>query len=92
MVLKDSSHAMKGVDISKGPSERELPDFDLIQEIIIEDSDWPLPRPPPPPVDLLRQDHEMLTQSSSPSSQPVLVARGTACQPTCTFPQLPQQT
>lgn len=92
MVLKDSSHAMKGVDISKGPSERELPDFDLIQEIIIEDSDWPLPRPPPPPVDLLRQDHEMLTQSSSPSSQPVLVARGTACQPTCTFPQLPLQT
>ncbi|KAM7399312.1 hypothetical protein PAMP_018593 [Pampus punctatissimus] len=24
-------------------------------------------------------------------SQPVLVPRGTACQPTCTFPQLPQQ-
>lgn len=61
---------------------------DLIQEIITEDSDRPgasLPGPPPPPVDLLCQPHSQSTRmrqqsSSSPSSQPVLVARGTACQ------------
>ncbi|CAK6963418.1 transcription factor RelB isoform X1 [Scomber scombrus] len=93
MVLKDSSYAMKGGDIYKAPSERGLTDFDLIQEIIKEDRDRSgasLPRPPPPPVDLLCTNSEMLGQTCQPSSQPVLVARGTACQPTCPFPQLPQ--
>ncbi|XP_037630840.1 transcription factor RelB isoform X1 [Sebastes umbrosus] len=96
MVFKDSSHAMKDMDIFNGTSEpRGQSDFDLIEEIISEYGDRPLPGPPAPPAELLcqphGQNHRMLRQSSSPSAQPVLVARGTACQPTCTFPQPQQQ-
>ncbi|XP_042342971.1 transcription factor RelB homolog isoform X2 [Plectropomus leopardus] len=99
MVLKDSSHVMKDMDIFNGTSEPGGPsDFDLIEEIITEDrsrASLPGPRPPPPPADLLSQphsqNHRMLRPSSSPTSQPVLVARGTACQPACTFPQPQQQ-
>lgn len=84
----------------RGPS-----DFELIQEIIKEDRLGPsLPRPPPPPSELrCQQSHRMLprtspstsssasasSSSSSSSSQPVLVARGTAHQPSCSFQQLP---
>ncbi|KAM9853085.1 transcription factor RelB homolog isoform 2-T2 [Aulostomus maculatus] len=90
---------MKDMDIFNGTSERDLSDFDLIQEIIKEDGDRsgaPLPGPPPPPVDLLSQpqgqNRRMLRQNlSSPSSQPVLVSRGTTCQSSCTFPQPLQQ-
>lgn len=57
---------------------------DLIEEIISEYGDRPLPGPPAPPAELLcqphGQNHRMLRQSTSPPAQPVLVARGTACQ------------
>ncbi|XP_069004245.1 transcription factor RelB homolog isoform X1 [Embiotoca jacksoni] len=63
--------------------------MDLIEEIITEDNErlavslpGPLPPPPPPPADLLCQtaySQNHLRQSPSPSSKPVLVARGTAC-------------
>nr|WAQ14796.1 RELB proto-oncogene NF-kB subunit [Lateolabrax maculatus] len=90
MVFKESSHAMRDMDIFTGTPERGVSDFDLIQEIITEDG-ASLPGPPPPPADLLcqphSQNHRRLRQSSSPPSQAVLVARGTACQPPCTFPQ-----
>ncbi|XP_033953652.1 transcription factor RelB isoform X1 [Pseudochaenichthys georgianus] len=94
MVLKNNSHAMKGMDIFNGTEPRGPSDFDLIEEIITEDGGERLrallPGPPAPPADLCQpQNHRLLRQSSSPSSQPVLVARGTACQPTCTFPQPP---
>ncbi|XP_018557612.1 transcription factor RelB homolog isoform X2 [Lates calcarifer] len=65
---------------------------DLIQEIIteyVEQPSAPFPRPGPPPADLLDQlpcsQHSRMHQQSP--SQPVLVARGTAHQPNCTFPQ-----
>ncbi|XP_073340460.1 proto-oncogene c-Rel isoform X1 [Pagrus major] len=98
MLFKDSSHAMKDMDAFNGTSERPTDLIDLIEEIIIEDSERlvpSLPGPPRPPDDLLctsqTENHRRLRQSSSPSSQPVLVARGTACQQTCPFPQsLPQ--
>lgn len=67
---------------------------DLIEEIITEErTRTSLPGPPPPPADLCQphnQNQRMLQPSSSPPPQPVLVARGTAHQPVCTFPQ-PQQ-
>ncbi|XP_071368681.1 transcription factor RelB isoform X2 [Centroberyx affinis] len=83
---------MRDMDIFNGTP-------DIIQELITEEvgvserfqspSGASLPGPPPPPADLhcqpLSQNHRMLRQSSSPSSQPVLVARGTA--PQVTFPQ-----
>ncbi|XP_059186718.1 transcription factor RelB homolog [Centropristis striata] len=83
-------------------SSAELSDFDLIDEIITEDGGQlrpSLPGPPPPPAVLRspthnqnhNQNHRIPRQSSSPPSQPVLVARGTACQPTCSFPQPAQQ-
>lgn len=60
---------------------------ELLEEIITEDKEQPippLPRPPRPPADLFYQphgeNHTRLRQSSSSPSQPVLVARGTACQ------------
>ncbi|XP_070685695.1 transcription factor RelB isoform X2 [Pempheris klunzingeri] len=90
MVFKESSHAMKDMDIFNGTPERRVSDFDLIQEIITQDG-ASLPGPPPPPGDLLcqphSQNHRRHQQSSSPPSHGVLVARGTACQPPCTFPQ-----
>ncbi|KAI9538672.1 hypothetical protein NQZ68_012325 [Dissostichus eleginoides] len=94
MVHKDNSHAMKDMDIFNGTEPRGPSDFDLIEEIITEDGGERLrallPGPPAPPADLCQpQNHRLLQQSSSPPSQPVLVARGTACQPTCTFPQPP---
>ncbi|XP_056906444.1 transcription factor RelB isoform X1 [Takifugu flavidus] len=86
---------MKDMDIFRGTCERGHNDFDLIEELIEEDeqrSAAPLPRPPPPPAELLCESgdgsHRRPRQNSSPPSQPLLVARGTACQPTCTFPQL----
>ncbi|KAM9358998.1 proto-oncogene c-Rel [Symphorus nematophorus] len=84
---------MKDMDVFNGTSDRGQTDFDLIHEIITEDSQRPidtLPRPPPPPVDLL-EDHGRLQQSSSPPSRPVLLARGTQCQSTLSFPQPLQQ-
>ena len=61
--------------------------IDLIEEIITEDSESvvaSLPGPPRPPDNLLcmpqAESNRRLRQSSLPSSQPVLVARGTACQ------------
>ncbi|KAF3847680.1 hypothetical protein F7725_020708, partial [Dissostichus mawsoni] len=82
------------MDIFNGTEPRGPSDFDLIEEIITEDGGERLrallPGPPAPPADLCQpQNHRLLRQSSSPPSQPVLVARGTACQPTCTFPQPP---
>lgn len=64
---------------------------DLIEELIEEDeqrSATPLPRPPPPPAELVCESgggsHRRPRQNSSPPSQlpsqPLLVARGTACQ------------
>lgn len=56
---------------------------DDLTEIIIKDCKNHLPGPPPPPVDLLQpysENHWRHRQSSSPPSQHVLVARGTACQ------------
>ncbi|XP_035857032.1 proto-oncogene c-Rel isoform X2 [Sander lucioperca] len=99
MVFKDSSHAMKDMDVFNGISETRGPsDFDLIEEIITEEGERSrasLPRPPAPPADLLcqphSQNHRMPRQSSPPPPAPVLVARGTACQPICTFPQPQQQ-
>ncbi|XP_070827388.1 transcription factor RelB isoform X3 [Chaetodon trifascialis] len=89
---------MKDMDLFNGISDRGQSDFDLINEIITEDSEREvasLPGPPRPPVDLICQPHSenprRLRQSSSPPSQSMLVARGTACQPTCTFPQPLQQ-
>ncbi|XP_040016996.1 transcription factor RelB-like isoform X2 [Gasterosteus aculeatus] len=80
---------MNDMDIFNGASEPRGPsDFDLIEEIITEWSGASLPGPPPPPADLLCQDHRMRQQSPS---QPVLLSRGAACQPTCTFPQPQQQ-
>ncbi|XP_026196403.1 putative transcription factor p65 homolog isoform X2 [Anabas testudineus] len=86
MVLKDSLHAMKDMDVS-GSAER-LSDFG--------DCSLPLPGPPHPPAELLTQrqnshNHRMFRQGSPPTSRPVLVARGTACQSTCTFPQAQRQ-
>ncbi|XP_041796534.1 transcription factor p65 isoform X2 [Chelmon rostratus] len=85
---------MKDMDLFNGISEPGQTDFDLINQIITEE-EASLPRPPRPPVDLLCQphseSHRRLRQSSSPPSQSVLVARGTQCQPTCTFPQPLQQ-
>ncbi|KAK5868682.1 hypothetical protein PBY51_009675 [Eleginops maclovinus] len=91
---------MKDMDIFNGTEPRAPSDFDLIEEIITEDGVErlrpSLPGPPAPPADLRQpQNHRMLRQSSSsssPTSQPVLVARGTACQQTCTFPQPPSCT
>ncbi|XP_029301761.1 transcription factor p65 isoform X2 [Cottoperca gobio] len=83
---------MKGTDISNGTEPRGPSVFDLIEEIIIEDRERllaPLPGPPAPPADLCEshsQNHRMLRQSSSQPS-PVLLARGTPCQPTYTIPQ-----
>ncbi|XP_068567558.1 transcription factor RelB isoform X2 [Cebidichthys violaceus] len=85
MVFKDYSHAMDGFNGTSDPS-----DFDLIEEIITEWSGASLPGPPAPPADLC-SNPRMRQQTSSPPSQPVLLARGTACQPTCTFPQPQQQ-
>lgn len=64
------------------PSETQSILFftDLIEEIITEWSGPSLPGPPDPPADLLCQNHRMRQQSSSPPSQPLLLARGTACQ------------
>ncbi|XP_035479799.1 transcription factor RelB isoform X2 [Scophthalmus maximus] len=84
---------MKDMDIFSGTSERGLSDFELIEEIITQDGEQPvvaLPRPCPPPADLLsqlpRSQHvRMHRQGPSLSSQPVLVARSTAHPPTCTF-------
>ncbi|XP_030249133.1 transcription factor RelB isoform X2 [Sparus aurata] len=98
MLCKDFSHAMKDMDGFNGTSERQTDLIDLIEEIITEDNERlvaSLPGPPRPPDNLLctpqAENNRRLRQSSSPSSQPVLVARGTACQPTCPFPQpLPQ--
>ncbi|XP_051935170.1 transcription factor RelB isoform X3 [Hippocampus zosterae] len=80
------------MDIFRCTPERGLSDFDLIQEIITEDhTGISLPRPLPPPAELCSQNHRMhrlcsaAASSSSPSSQPVLVARGTACQSSCSF-------
>lgn len=58
---------------------------DILEEIITEDKEQPpLPGPPRPPADLFYQphgeNHARPRQSSSSLSQPVLVARGTACQ------------
>ncbi|XP_075956464.1 proto-oncogene c-Rel isoform X1 [Anarhichas minor] len=87
MVFKDYSHAMNDMDVFNGTSDSRGPsEFDLIEEIITEWSGASLPGPPAPPADLY-QNPRMRQQSSSPPSQPVLLARGTACQPTCTFPQ-----
>ncbi|XP_069391017.1 transcription factor RelB isoform X2 [Paralichthys olivaceus] len=77
---------MKDMDIFTASSE-------LIDEIIKQDGEQSavsLPRPCPPPADLLpqvpRSQHlRVHRQSSSLASQPVLVARGTAHPPTCTF-------
>nr|XP_020480171.1 transcription factor RelB isoform X2 [Monopterus albus] len=102
MVLKDSLNAMKDMDILNGTCEREPSDigetFDMLEEIIIAEgrrSGPPLPGPPLPPADLCQPPHShnqgTSRQRSSPSSHPVLVSRGTACQPTCTFPQPLQQ-
>ncbi|XP_044059971.1 transcription factor RelB isoform X2 [Siniperca chuatsi] len=85
---------MKDMDILNGTSERGVLDIDLIQEIIREDGEQSgasLPGPPSPPANLRCQNHRSLRQSSSPPSQPVLVARGTANQPTCNFLQPLQQ-
>ncbi|XP_061639243.1 transcription factor RelB homolog isoform X2 [Phyllopteryx taeniolatus] len=79
------------MDVFRRTPERELSDFDLIQEIITEDhTGVSLPRPPPAPAELRGQNHRMHQLCSSSSScsspsQPVLVARGTACQSSCTF-------
>lgn len=60
---------------------------ELLEEIITEDKEQPfppLPGPPRPPADLFYQphgeNHTRPRRSSSSLSQPVLVARGTACQ------------
>ncbi|XP_035536364.1 transcription factor RelB homolog isoform X2 [Morone saxatilis] len=97
MVFKDSLYAMKDMDIFNGTSERVLEEFDIIDEIITEDierSVGGLPGPPPPPANLqcppCNENLRTLQTSPSTPSQPVLLARGTACQPTRTFPQ-PQQ-
>ncbi|KAM6931775.1 proto-oncogene c-Rel isoform 1-T1 [Lycodopsis pacificus] len=91
MVFKDYSHAMNDMDVFNGTSGTRGPsEFDLIEEIITEWSGPSLPGPPAPPADLF-QNPRMRQQSSSPPSQPVLLARGTACQPTCSFPQPQQQ-
>ncbi|XP_070761722.1 transcription factor p65 isoform X1 [Enoplosus armatus] len=89
---------MKDMDILNGTPERVVLDIDLIQEIIREDgerSGASLPGPPSPPANLRcqphSQNHRSRRQSSSPPSQPVLLARGTACQPPCAFPQALQQ-
>ncbi|XP_054481993.1 transcription factor p65 isoform X2 [Anoplopoma fimbria] len=83
---------MNDMDIFTGTSDSRGPsDFDLIHEIITDLSGASFPGPPAPPADLICQNLKMQQQSSSPPSQPVLVARGTACQPTCTFPQPLQQ-
>ncbi|XP_068441173.1 transcription factor RelB isoform X2 [Clinocottus analis] len=88
MVRKNYPHAMNDMDVFNGTSEPQGPsDFDLINEIITEWSGASLPGPPAPPADLVGQNHRMRQQSSSPPSQPVLLARGTHCQTTCTFPQ-----
>nr|XP_046245145.1 transcription factor RelB isoform X2 [Scatophagus argus] len=92
MVVKDSSHAMKDMDVFNGTPERGPNDFDLIEEIITADEERTacLPGPPPPPSSLMCTPHGVnprkLRQSSS---QPVLVARSTAvqAQQNCTFPQ-----
>ncbi|XP_061136802.1 transcription factor RelB isoform X1 [Syngnathus typhle] len=77
------------MDVFRCAPERGLSDFDLIQEIITEDhTGISLPRPPPPPAELHGQNHRMhrlCSASSPPPSQPVLVARGTACQSSCSF-------
>ncbi|XP_045929102.1 transcription factor RelB isoform X2 [Micropterus dolomieu] len=98
-----SSHTdilnMKDTDILNGNSERGVSDIDLIQEIIREDGERSgsslLPGPPSPPPNLRcqpnGQNQRSLRRCSSPSSEPVLLARGTPCQPTCTFPQPLQQ-
>ncbi|XP_023260790.1 transcription factor RelB isoform X2 [Seriola lalandi dorsalis] len=88
---------MKDMDIVshlQPTSERGVSDFDLIDEIIKEDSEQSvaLPRPCPPPTDLSelpRSQHPRMSvrQSSSQSSRPVLVSRGTAHLPPRSFPQ-----
>nr|QJQ40089.1 NF-kB subunit RelB [Trachinotus ovatus] len=88
---------MKDMDIVshlQPTSDRAVSDFDLLHEIISAESEQSgvLPRPCPPPVDLLSelppsQHPRMRPQSSSQSSQPVLVARGTGHPPTRQFPQ-----
>uniref|UniRef100_UPI0037E795D0 transcription factor RelB homolog n=1 Tax=Semicossyphus pulcher TaxID=241346 RepID=UPI0037E795D0 len=81
MVFKDSSHDMKDMEIFNGTTDRGVLDFEIIQEFLTE-HEGSLPGPPPPPSDLA--DHTGL-------QQPKLVARGTACQPPCSFPQPLQQ-
>ncbi|KAM6972889.1 transcription factor RelB [Aplochiton taeniatus] len=80
-------------------TNNDLGDLDIIQEVITEDRSWcqnpssySLPGPAPPPQDLLQnqnQNHRMPRQNPA-ASPPVLVARGTASRPPCSFPQ-PQQ-
>ncbi|XP_061829010.1 uncharacterized protein relb isoform X1 [Nerophis lumbriciformis] len=81
------------MDVFNGAAERGLSDFDLIQEIITEErTGVSLPRPLPPPAEPCSQNHRKLHQNtSSPPSQQVLVARGTACQTSCSYAQPLQQ-
>ncbi|KAI3354245.1 hypothetical protein L3Q82_018784 [Scortum barcoo] len=61
--------------------------FDLIDEVITEDRERSvasLPGPPPPPTELLSENR------GRPQQDPVLVPRGTACQPACSFSRPPQ--
>ncbi|XP_061734131.1 transcription factor RelB isoform X2 [Nerophis ophidion] len=81
------------MDVFNGAAERGLSDFDLIQEIITEErTGVSLPRPPPPPAEPCSQNHRKLHHNASPPpSQQVLVARGTACQSSCSYALPPQQ-
>ncbi|KAM3615679.1 uncharacterized protein V6R79_006170 [Siganus canaliculatus] len=81
---------MKDMDLYQNPSVPPQSDLslDLITEFITEDrerSAVPLPGPPRPPDDLLCLPHSENHRRLRPS--PLLVARGTSCQPTHTFPQ-----
>lgn len=90
MSLK-TPHAMKNMELYNGTSGSEV-DFELLNEVLADNF---LPGPPRPPDELLCQsqseNHRTLRQSSSPTPQPMLVSRGTACQPTCVYPQPLQQ-
>ncbi|XP_075997339.1 proto-oncogene c-Rel isoform X2 [Genypterus blacodes] len=87
---------MRDMNAFNGTAAVELTELDIIEELITEDRERPaasLPGPPPPPAELLcqqislNQNHTMLRPSPSGPAQPVLVARGTATQPRCSFPQ-----